>query len=283
MHNISWLASYPKSGNTWIRMFLNAFITKMPLNINSSYQMARLDIDPGLLQLICPTPIKELNHSEQFVYRPAMLLNMLKLSPGRLVLKTHMAKIALDGLVAHPVPLSDCAIYIIRDPRDVCISLADHLGVSIDAAIEFMSNLKQGIEDSQGGFVNLLLTWSEHVKSWTMKNNNIVTMTIKYEDMLRSSISIFEEILQFLQLTNVADFEQRFEFALKETCFDQLSKYEQENPNGFVEKGEGVRFFRVGQSGQWKSILTDDQIDKIWEDHGEVMKEFDYEKDFIRS
>lgn len=274
--NISWLSSYPKSGNTWIRMFINAFITKMPLNINSSYQMARLDIDPGVLQLVCPTPIRELNHSEQFIYRPAMLLNMLKLSPGRLVLKTHSAKIALDGLPAHPLQISDCAIYIIRDPRDICLSLAEHMGTSIDATIEFMGNIKQGIEDAQGGFVSLLLTWSEHVKSWTTKNKNIATLVVKYEDLLTETEETFLQILKHLQLTNLSNITERFKFALKESDFEQLRLYEQNK--GFVEKGKGERFFREGKAGQWKEKLTANQINKIYNDHGSIMEQFGYEK-----
>lgn len=278
-NNISWLASYPKSGSTWIRMFVNAFITKMPLNINSAYQMARLDIDPGILQLICPTNAKQLNHSEQFIYRPAMLLNMLKLAPGRLVLKTHSAKIALDGIAAHPIPLTDGAVYIIRDPRDVCISLADHLGITIDATIEFMNNLQQGIEDETGSFVSILLTWSKHVASWTLENTNIKTLVVRYEDMLENPDNIFLEIVEQLQLTSVKNFEERFDFALKESSFDKLRTYE--SNGGFIEKGKGQKFFRVGKTGQWKTVLTPSQIEKICDDHQDIMEEFGYAENFV--
>lgn len=281
MNNISWLASYPKSGNTWIRMFINAFITKMPLSINSAYQMARLDLDPGVLQLICPTYAKKLTHREQFIYRPAMLLNMIKMSPGRLVLKTHHAKIMADQMPAHPLLVTDVAVYVIRDPRDICISLSHHLGETIDATIEFMNNMQQAIEDETMGFVSLLLTWSEHVNSWTLKNNNIKTMTVRYEDMLESSVSIFQQILEHLKLTNVSNFDERFAFALEETKFSQLRKYEQQK--GFIEKGKGERFFRVGKAGQWRDILTSKQADKIYSDHKEMMQEFGYEKDTVRS
>lgn len=276
MDNISWLASYPKSGSTWVRMFINAFMTKMPLNINSTYQISRLDMDSGILQLICPTDAKQLNHSEQFIYRPAMLLNMLKLAPGRLILKTHMAKIALDGCVAHPPQLTDAAVYVIRDPRDVCISLSYHLGVTIDATIEFMNNVSQGIQDEIGNLTSILLTWSKHTESWTVENKNISTLVIRYEDMLENSAQIFMQVLDHLQLLNVADIEQRFDFALNESNFENLQEYE--NTRGFVEKGKSERFFRVGKAEQWKNVLTSSQSNKIYEDHKNMMEEFGYEK-----
>lgn len=278
-NNISWLASYPKSGSTWIRMFINAYMTKMPLNINSTYQISRLDMDPGMLQLICPTDAKKLNHSEQFIYRPAMLLNMLKLAPGRLILKTHMAKIALDGCVAHPPQMTDAAVYVIRDPRDVCISLSHHLGLDIDSTIEFMNNISQGIQDETGNLTSILLTWSKHAESWTKENKNISTLVVRYEDMLEDPAAIFMQVIEHLQLKNVADIEQRFDFALEESCFENLQEYE--NTRGFVEKGKSERFFRVGKARQWVDILTSTQAEKIYEDHQDIMEEFGYEKSII--
>jgi hypothetical protein len=279
--NISWLASYPKSGSTWVRMFINAFMTKMPLNINSTHQISRLDKDHGLMQLLCPIDIKTLNHSEQFMYRPAMLLNMLKLSPGSLVLKTHMAKIALDKIPAHPVQMTDVAVYIIRDPRDICISLSHHLGKSIDDTIEFMSTIHSCIEDDDKTFVEILLTWSRHIESWTNENKNIPTLVVKYEDMLSDPINTFMQILEHLRLLNVTDIEQRFDFALKESSFKNLQELEDLKIKGFVEKGKGERFFRVGRAGQWKEVLTDRQAEKICEDHKNIMEEFGYAQKII--
>jgi hypothetical protein len=278
-NNISWLASYPKSGSTWLRMFINAFMTKMPLNINSAYQIARLDMDPAMLQLICPTDAKQLNHSEQYIYRPAMLLNMLKLASGRLILKTHTAKVALDGLVAHPPQMTDVAVYIIRDPRDVCISLSHHLGITIDATIEFMNNISQGIQDETGNLTSILLTWSKHVESWTLDNKNIDTLVVRYEDMLEDAPNIFMSVLKHLNLLNVRDIEERFDFALNESSFENLQEYE--NSRGFIEKGKSGAFFRVGKAEQWKDELTTAQAEKIYEDHSAIMEEFGYEKSTI--
>jgi hypothetical protein len=273
--NISWLASYPKSGNTWVRMFINAFLSGMPLNINCGSEFCKLDKDPAMLQLITPTPIKTLTQSEQFIYRQVMLLNMLKTSRDRLYLKTHFAKVAVDGTHVIPLPVSDCAVYLVRDPRDVAISLSHHMGYSVDETIEFMNNMKQGIVDESTNMTDLLLTWSEHVKSWTFNNQNLDTFVVRYEDLILRTKESFVEILEFFQLTNIPDFELHLDFALRETDFDNLKTYEIKQ--GFVEKGKGDRFFRVGKANQWKDILTQDQQDKIVHDHKEMMEEFGYD------
>lgn len=271
---ITWLASYPKSGSTWVRMFLNAFITKFPLNLNSAYQFVSLDSDPALLQMLSPMSLDTLTTNEQFLYRPAMLLNILKTSrTKRVCLKTHNAKIAVDGLPVIPLSLSDAAIYLVRDPRDVCISLSKHMNYTIDETIEFMNNIKQGIT-SEHHVTDLLLTWSKHVESWTSSNTNLDCLMVKYEDLLDDEEKYFIDILEFLQLTNFEDFSSRFEFAMKESSFESLQNYEKED--GFIESTGHSTFFRVGKSGQWKNVLTRIQVDKIKSDHGPMMGEFGY-------
>jgi hypothetical protein len=272
--NISWLASYPKSGSTWVRMFLNAYITTFPLNINNPYQYVYKDSDAGLLQLLCPTDIKELSHSEQFAYRPAMLLNMLKLYKTKICLKTHNAKICVNGIQVIPTFLSDKAIYLVRDPRDVCISLSHHLDYTIDQTIEFMNNIKQGVSFVETNLTDLILTWSKHIESWVDKNTDLSYKVIKYEDMLSDPIYAFVQILRHLSLNTIEDAEYRFNFAMEQSSFENLQRLE--NTKGFVEKGRRGNFFRVGKAGQWKKDLSVEQIDKIIEDHGYMMEKYNY-------
>jgi hypothetical protein len=97
--------------------------------------------------------------------------------------------------------------------------------------------------------------------------------------MLKQPSQIFMQILEHFQLLNVADVEQRFDFALNESNFNNLQKYE--NTKGFVEKGKSERFFRVGKAEQWRDVLLPNQIDKLYEDHKDIMEEFGYEKSTI--
>ena len=94
---IYWIASYPKSGNTWVRMFLNSYLTGFPPDINTAFQCIRSDLHPGTFQLTCGRAIESLTITEQFIYYPAVLLNLLHTANAKdIYLKTHHAKVNVD-------------------------------------------------------------------------------------------------------------------------------------------------------------------------------------------
>ena len=272
---IWWFASYPKSGNTWLRMFINSYVSGFPININSAFQFAFNDLTSQVVQITCARPLDQLTFEEQAYYRPATLLNFLNVYASRdVVLKTHHAKIAVNDIPVCPHQLSRGAVYLIRDPRDIAISFADHLGESIDEAIDHMCNIKFALKNKDN-LHHVLLTWSEHVKTWTKMNKNIKTLVLKYEDLLIKPHDQFRQIIEFL--TMPVD-EDRLSFAIKDNSFENLRKYEDEN--GFIELSENSKsgkFFRSGKANQWKEVLTEEQVARIEEKHGEIMEEYDYE------
>ena len=270
---IWWLASYPKSGNTWARMFLNAYVTGFPLDVNSAFQYAMGDLNPSYYQLVSARPANDLTSTEQFCYRSAALMNLISMSPAcNITLKTHHAKVAADEFVLIPPSLSRAAVYIVRDPRDVAISYADHLGETIDTTIQRMNEMQHVAEHRVSKLIHVLTTWSTHVKSWTDVNNNIPVVVIRYEDMIDNTEETFRKILKGLGILIID--ELRFKFAMEQTTFDNLKKLEE---NGtFREKGAGEKFFRVGKYNQWHSVLNKKQIKKIEEDHGEYMIKYGY-------
>jgi hypothetical protein len=113
-----------------------------------------------------------------------------------------------------------------------------------------------------------------HVETWTEKNKDVPVKIIRYEDMLARPEYEFTRILEALGIVDIN--EEKFEFALKQTEFKNLQRLEEEN--SFREKGIGDKFFRVGKSEQWKTILTAEQIQKLEEDHGEAMDRLGYDK-----
>ena len=272
---IWWFTSYPKSGNTWLRMFINAYVSGFKLDINSAFQFAFNDLTSQIVQITCARPIDKLTFEEQAYYRPATLLNFLNLYATRdIALKTHHAKIAVNDIPVCPNQLSRGAVYIIRDPRDVAVSFADHLGEPMDDVIGHMGNVKFALKNKDN-LHHVLLTWSKHVKSWTKMNTNIETIAIKYEDLLEDPHKHFAKILQFLTMPV---FKEKLDFAVEETKFENLRAREDEK--GFVEVSDNSKsgkFFRVGKAGQWKEVLTEAQVAKIEEDHGDMMEEYGYE------
>lgn len=271
---IWWIASYPKSGNTWVRMFLNAYLSGFPVDLNTGFQYALGDNNFGFYQTVACRPANNLTATEQVFYRPAVLMTAISLSAAKHVcLKTHHAKVQVDGIPLIPPKISAGGVYIIRDPRDIVISFADHLGEKIDTVIDYMNTLEFINEHRETKLAHILTTWSLHIKTWTEKNKDVNVKVIKYEDMLMNPEFEFKKILGSLGFTNIN--RNKFNFALQETKFNKLQKLEKET--GFKEKGQGKKFFRVGKAGQWKTILTKQQVEKIEEHHGETMEKFDYE------
>lgn len=271
---IWWIASYPKSGSTWVRMFMNAYITGFPLNINSGYQYAWGDNHSGFFQTCYSRATDQLTATEQIMIRPAALMTMLNLSASKhICLKTHHAKAQVDCIPLIPPSISGGAIYIIRDPRDVVISFADHSNITIGDAIKQMAEKQHMVPHPLTKLIHILTSWSLHVQSWTSRNKDVPVEVVRYEDMIVDPEREFERILGGLGIETIN--RDKFNFALKETEFKNLQRLEAETD--FRERAKGKKFFRVGKVGQWKEGLTQQELEYIQENHGEVMREFGYD------
>lgn len=267
---IWWLASYPKSGNTWVRMFLNCYATRFPVSLNSVYQYVVTDLRVEIYQMMSPRPLSEMTLSEQFMYLPGALINLIKLANTKdVVVKTHNAKANVSGIALIPVAITAGAVYIIRDPRDVVISLSHHFNLTINESITMLNDEQRAGESKQGLF-HMLMSWSQNVNSWTRMNKDVPTLVVKYEEL---NATAFEAIISHLELS-VPDHEERLKFAMKQTEFSNLQ--ELESKDGFVEKAGNSNFFRSGKSGQWKTILTKKQQELITDKNKEVMQHYGY-------
>jgi hypothetical protein len=209
--------------------------------------------------------------------RPAALLNRIHMSHGKdVTLKTHHAVCSQDGIPLIPARMTRGALYIIRDPRDVAISFAKHLGESIDFTIDLMGNANASLQTDASmektRTFHYLNTWSYHVRSWT-RDTGFNTGVVKYEDLVTDTENVFRQILPCLGFHEID--EQALQFAIEQTSFSNLRR--QEDESGFIERGKQERFFDKGQVGRWRDVLTDEQVRKIEEAHHEVMEEFGYE------
>ena len=277
---IWWIASYPKSGNTWLRMFLDSYVTGFPVDFYNAYKYVIGDLEKNTYQLTCARPLQQLNAYEQYMYYPAVLLNLLALQRTRdLCIKTHNAKCVVEGYPVIPPKITGGAIYLIRDPRDVAISYSKHLGISINKTITLMNDPGTSGVQLDTSLMHIMLTWSDHVRSWTIKNKDVNHMVIKYEDMLENTEELFRKVLKFMCIGDLD--EDRFRFGMEQSSLSHLQKLEDEK--GFPEKGKAAsgRFFRKGKAGQWKTVLTKQQIERIEDNHEEMMDAFGYERSAV--
>ena len=274
MGNIVWLASYLKSGNTWVRAFLYNLFRDIgqPMDINQlAGELVKSESAIGWYSLVDSRPPKEWSDDDISRMRPKVHELIARSQEGTVFCKTHGALMTVRGHPAVNTQVSAGAIYVIRNPLDVVISFADFQGVPIDMAVRMLATKNFEIP-AGGNQVSVTLgTWSQHVASWTAAENKMVHI-VRYEDMTQAPLKTFEGIGSYLGLKTPKD---RLRRAIKNSSFKVLRG--QEDKHGFVERSHAQeRFFRKGEVGQWRDVLTDEQVAAIVESHREQMARFGY-------
>lgn len=272
-----WLASYPKSGNTWFRIVLANLLNESAKAIDlNQINTGAIASARGWIDNALGFDSASLDHDELDQLRPAIYAWHSEQSHAVEYHKIHDAYTYVNE--RRPMmPAEGClgALYFVRNPLDVAISFANHSSCSIDQAIENMGNEKfafcKGAFRQHNQLRQWLLSWSLHVQSWTTVQD-IKVLVLRYEDMKQNPLPTFTKAIEFLQLgSSQADLVR----ALDNASIEKLQQ--QEDESGFSEKPARVaRFFRKGIVGDWRNTLTPAQVDKIVRDHGEMMQRYGY-------
>ena len=277
---IIWLASYPKSGNTWLRMFLKSYFqkpgTKFALNQEvldnfRSHSFPDLEILKHL----------KINFKkfEEIAKNWETMQDYINLNNKTNFLKTHnsMCTVGPHKFTSHKNTKG--GIYLIRDPRDVLISYSNHLGKSYEDTFRIMSssdsNESPPLSNEDDSYEKTLLgSWADHYNSWRSYKSSKI-LIIKYEDMVLQSYDTFKKIINYLnEIDNTEVNEEKLNRALKQTEFKELQNMEKKY--GFSEKLKGELFFRKGKTGNWKEELPKNLINKIEKIFYREMAELDY-------
>ena len=274
---LGWLVSYPKSGNTWLRMMLSSLMKDgEPVDINGNIEgriasFAEMDELLGI-------DASELTESEIAAAQPA-LHQALTTTTSRtpLLRKVHDRFWRTpSGAAAFPPDASCGAVYLVRDPRDIAVSYSRHSGTTIDRIIDSMADdgalLGSSPIRAKAQLRQPVGSWSGHVRSW-LEQDEIPVLTLRYEDMLGAPGASLAAAAAHLGIG--ATF-ARVEAAVAATRFDILSA--QEKAYGFRERHlkATTPFFREGQSGDWRIWLSSEQADRLIDHHGAVMKQLGY-------
>ncbi|MEQ8266130.1 MAG: sulfotransferase domain-containing protein [Parvibaculum sp.] len=275
MGALVWLASYPKSGNTWVRAFLLNLLRDKPepADINALDLLSPSDSLRSWYEPFAERSLDSLSMEALARLRPSGHKKIAGLRSDPILVKTHNFLGAWHGVPLHTGTLAAGGVYVVRNPLDVAISLQHHFGMkTVDEAILFMSQAGAGTKLTAQYVPEFYSTWSGHVESWTKKENSRV-LILRYEDLLEEPVAQFGKLAQFLGIRAPIG---KIEQAVTLSSFDTLKAQELEK--GFRERAvkADAMFFREGRRDQWREVLSSDQVRRIVADHREQMLRFDY-------
>ena len=279
---IIWLASFPKSGNTWMRAFLCSYLYLDLDKENFTFNLLKkIERFPNLNQLnnIGIKPKSFLDVAKSWI--PTQ--NHINLNNKINLLKTHQAFGNFENF-----PFTDSnntlgAIYLVRDPRDVLISYSKHMKQSIDKTLDLVleDDSKGNLFEGKNSVIGEMRgSWSQHYNSWKYSNLK-EKIIIKYEDLINNPFDTFSKVISHLNYlfrklsfpleTNA----ERIRKCIEISNFNNLQNLEKKL--GFSDNiKSGATFFNKGTTNQWQDELNDKIIYKIEKKFKKEMKELNY-------
>ena len=276
---ITWIASYPKSGNTFLRSFLAAYFFS---------DSGKFEFD--LLYNILQFPSLKFSKNDSFSKKESAqnwIINQNYFFNNKdTILKTHSTLNEFDGYKFTTSKQTKGAIYIVRDPRNVILSMSHHYSLTFQESYEKIiddnaSLLEKTYNEDHSNFT-FLGSWSNHYKSWR-DNKDFKILFIKYEDLEENIESIFKKVINFINdLDNKEHkiIDNKFLNALRSTNFVNLKN--KENISGFEEsmysdKGKKLNFFNLGFKNKWQKKLPNDIVKNVNKHLEKELKELGYD------
>ena len=280
---IIWIASYPKSGNTWVRSLLASYLYS----------------DNGIFNFDLLKKIQQFPSKQYFKFFLKDFTNIKKVSDywiaaqdrinlfndGIIFLKTHSGFCSLENNSFTNKNTTKAVIYVVRDPRNLITSFSHHYSMSAVESFNFIINKKQMLVTEEWGskdfgIATVLGDWSEHFKSWqNLKFAPI--LVIKYEDLIKDTKNTFISILNFLStLMDIKIDEKKIINTIHSCSFEKLA--EKEKTEGFFESvtskknQEKMNFFYLGKKNNWKKLLNHEIVKKINNVFKNEMNELNY-------
>lgn len=274
MGNLVWLASFPKSGNTWLRLFIANYLmnAKEPFPINKAHLLTFGDMMGSPYEKLAGKPLAKLDDAAIDALRPRVHRALAGQKADIMLVKTHQAVIQRDKVWTVTHDVTKAAIYVIRNPLDVAVSYAHHYGREPSEIIEALDSKWHKLPGDKKSIVTQYLgRWSDHVLSW-VDDQVLKPLVLRYEDMKRDPEAEFSKAIRHLGLDVDSE---RLQRAIRFSSFEELSRQEQDA--GFVERSKNAdRFFRGGRIGDGLTSFSKAEVARVVKDHHSVLKRFEY-------
>ena len=272
---IIWISSYPKSGNTWVRAFLSAYLDSTDGKFNFSLldKIGEFPDHNILNKFMDSKDFYNLSEVSKYWIKVQEFINLNK---ELTFLKTHSSLCNINGNKFTNTDNTLAIVHIVRDPRNIVLSMANHFGITQEESYKIISDKMYIIypkKNNQPIPSTLVSSWNNHYLSWK-NSDSINKIVIKYEDLIKNTKDTFEKIINFLsEQAKIKYDEKKIVNSINVTQFDNLKK--NEDKYGF-NMGQKNKFFYLGKKNDWKNLLDPGIGDKINLQFKSEMEELGY-------
>ena len=280
---IIWIASYPKSGNTWLRSLISSYYFSEDGFFNQNS-----------LPLIQQFPQKK--YFKSFNYNPEIVTDTAKfwISAQKIInkdkkikfFKTHNALGSVNNSKFTDIKNTIGCIYVVRDPRNVITSIQNHYEMTKEESLNFMLNENKFIYDYsiKNDYSNFqfISSWAKNYQSW-LNQKIFSVILIKYEDLIKDTFETFKKVIEFIELitkSQKAYNEEKAKISIQSTTFEKMKKIERND--GFIEsvlsknETQKIPFFHLGPKNNWKNIFDEIYQKKLNLTFKQNLKELNY-------
>jgi len=282
---IIWLASYPKSGNTWVRSFLTTVLYSVD-GENSFEHLYKIKQFPLSTQL--NNYIDDYKDMGQLARSWLIAQQAINLDGKIKLFKTHHVNCKIDNQPFTDLDNTLGVVHIVRDPRNVVTSIKNHYSLpNIKAAKNFLLDDNMWIQrpekergQNDGRVVpTLISSWKTNYQSWKNKSKNY--LLIRYEDLVNNPFESFKKICEYIsKLMDIEIKDEKIEKAILTNSFEKLKKLEEmgkfDEYKVRLKTEKEFKFFNLGPNNSWEKILDKETIDDIQNSFSIEMKELNY-------
>jgi aryl sulfotransferase len=274
-----WLASFPKSGNTWTRILLTNYLrdADTPADINDLETDGIASLR-GLFDEVMGIESSDLSPAEIDRFRPDLYRCINRSAERLLFMKVHDAYTYTSrNEPLFPLEVTHKVVYLVRNPMDVSLSYANHQAREVADVIKGMANPEESLNSRPdrivAQFPQKLLDWSGHAASWL--NSPLPLLVIRYEDLKADPEGTLARLVFELGLSPHSQVDERVQKAVRFSDISELQR--QESEKGFKERMPlSPKFFNSGTAERWRQELADELVDQILLDHSSMMRRLGY-------